>query len=142
MSVIRMKKLNEIAEDLSVFDSDDDQYAEAWTAEDAEAAAAEQAELKAMGEEAYAAFSLAAYISFGSSCGFANSGSLVYVVNRRSDRAVRATVRVFWRQGINSGSYENVKDIPAGGRVLLGCTRSGNIPVAEYTYSVVGAQVL
>lgn len=142
MSAIRMKSLKEIAEELSVFDSDDDQYAEAWTAAEAEAAAAEQAKLMAMGEEAYAAFSVAAYISFGSSCGFASSGSQAYVVNRRSDRAVRATVRVNWRQGIDSGSYETVKDIPAGGRVLLGCTRSGNIPVTDYSYSVVGAQVL
>ena len=137
-----MKKLTKIADELSVFASNAAQYAEAWTAEEAAAAAAEQEAMKAMGEDAYAAFTLAAYISFGASCGFASSGSLAYVVNRRSDRAVRATVRVLWRQGIDSGSYETVKDIPAGGRVLLGCTRSGSIPVADYTYSVVGAQVL
>lgn len=137
-----MKTLMEIAEDLAVFDGNDEQYAEAWAAEDAEAAEAELAELKTMGEEAFAARTLAAYISFGSSCGFASSGRIAFVVNRRRDRAVRATVRVRWRQGINSGSYERVKTIPAGGRVRLGCTRSGSIPVADYTYSVVGAQVL
>ena len=137
-----MTTLMKIAEDLAIFDSDDEQYAEAWTAEDAEAAEAELAEMKTIGEEVFAARALAAYISFGSSCGFASSGRVAFVVNRRRDRAVRATVRVRWRRGIDSGSYERVKTIPAGGRVRLGCTRSGSIPVTDYTYSVVGAQVL
>ncbi len=133
-----MTTLSQVSNDLAIFDSDDDQHVEKWNAEEKEAS---EGELKQMGEEAFA-FALAAYITYGNRCGFASSGRLAYVVNRRRDRAVKATVRVRWRQGINSGSYDRVKTIPAGSRVGLGCTRSGSIPVADYSFSVVGAQVL
>lgn len=130
--------LEQVVSDLEVFDSDDDQYVEKWSAEEVEAA---EGELKELGEEVYAR-AFAAYITYGRSCGFAGSGRIAFVANRRRDRAVRATVRVRWRRGIDSGSYDRVKTIPAGSRVQLGCTRSGAIPVTDYSYSVVGAQVL
>ncbi|MFD1159045.1 hypothetical protein [Roseovarius aestuarii] len=133
-----MSTLAQIAEELAVFDSDDDTYVEPWAAEELEAS---EGELKQMGEEAFA-LALAAYISHNGRCGFANAGSIAFVVNRRRDRPVRATVRVRWRRGINYGSYDRVKTIPAGSRVRLGCTRSGSIPVTDYSYSVIGAQVL
>ena len=134
-----MTLLKKITADLAVFDSDDEKYMEVWTAEDSETFAAEQEEL---GDEAFAIVSLTAFIAHNGNCGFASSGSKAYVVNRCRDRAVHATVRVRWSQGINSGSYQRIKTIPAGGRVYLGCTRSGSIPVTDYNYSVVGAQVL
>lgn len=129
--------LIEVAQDLSNFDAADGQHVEAWTEEEKEAA---QLELGAFGETAI--FSLPAYISFGASCGFAGSGRLAYVANRLNNRPVRATVRVRWTQGINSGQYDTVKTIPAGSRVRLGCTRGGGTSYATYNYSVVGAQAL
>jgi len=84
-----------------------------------------------------------ARISHGDNrCGFAKSGRIAYVNNARNDKQVRATVRVHWRQGINSGQYDCVHTIPAGSRKLLGCTRGVCIPVADYSYRVVGCEVL
>lgn len=85
---------------------------------------------------------LCAFIVFNGNCGFANSGSQAYVQNRRADRSVKATIRVNWTQGIDSGSYQATRTIPAGGRQYLGCTKSGAIPVASYSFQVIGCQVL
>jgi hypothetical protein len=85
---------------------------------------------------------LCARIRYGKSCGFAASGTEAFVVNARNDKSVRATVRVNWRQGIDQGQYDRVFTIPPGSEAVLGCTRSGNIPVTEYTFQVVGCEVL
>lgn len=134
-----METLAEIANDLVVFDSDDEQYAEVLPTEEAVTLASELDEL---GKEGFATAALPAFISYSGRCGFASAGSLAFVSNRRRDRPVDATVRVRWRQGINSGSYDRVKTIPAGGRVQLGCTRGGGVSGGSYSYFVIGAQVL
>ena len=134
-----MKTLKDIASDLAIFDSDDDQYIEALSVEEVEAAAAE---LNEMGEKAFHTFGLAAHITYSGRCGFADAGSVAFVTNRRSDRVVRATVRVHWYHGFNSGTSDRVKTIPAGSRIRLGCTKSGSVPVTEYSFSVIHSQEL
>ncbi|EHW0695536.1 hypothetical protein K1B30_003875 [Vibrio parahaemolyticus] len=83
-----------------------------------------------------------ARVRYGSSCGFANSGQSVYVVNARNDKRIQATIRVSWSNGIDNGQYDRVHVIPAGSEKRLGCTRSSHIPVTDYRYSVVGCEVL
>lgn len=85
---------------------------------------------------------LCAYLKYDGSCGFAKSGSVVFAVNRLKNRRVRATIEVRWRQGVNHGARERVVEIPAGGKVRLGCTRSEYTPVTDYTYEVVGCEQL
>lgn len=130
-----MNILDNVAQDLRALLTNDAEYVSSWTPEMAERARANE-------ESADAVPPTCAYISYGGRCGFASAGSEAYVVNARNNVAVRATVRVYWRQGINSGQYDTVKDIPAGSRVYLGCTSSGAIPVIDYTYSVVGCQIV
>ena len=86
--------------------------------------------------------SLCAYVSYGDYCGFARSGNEAYVQNRRRDRRVKATVEVRWSQGIDDGRFQRTKIIPAGGKSYLGCTKSAHIPVTNYTYRVVGCEIL
>ncbi|WP_406662960.1 hypothetical protein [Gallaecimonas sp. GXIMD1310] len=73
-------------------------------------------------------------------CGFASGGSIDYVVNTDPGASYTVTVRTHWRQGINSGQYDRVYNLPAGYRKQLGCTDSGAIPVAYYNRSVVGEE--
>jgi len=83
-----------------------------------------------------------ARIGYEDRCGFAGSGYEAFVINERNDRRVRATVRVSWRRGIDSGEYDQEHTLPAGGKKFLGCTRSNNIPVTDYSFRVVGCEVL
>ncbi len=83
-----------------------------------------------------------ARLRYGSGCGFANSGRRVFVVNARNDRRTRVTVRVTWRNGINRGQFERVYILPAGSQRLLGCTRSGRIPVTDFSFRIVGCELL
>jgi hypothetical protein len=134
-----MNELEILKDDLDTFFSDDD----ALIAD----ASAEEKQINDEEEKYYAGSDATltrscARIRHGSSCGFANSGRIAYVVNARNDRRVRATVRVRWRQGINNGQYDRVHVIPAGSEKRLGCTRSGSIPVADYSFSVVGCEIL
>lgn len=71
-------------------------------------------------------------------CGFASGGSINYLINTDTRNRYRVTVRTFWRSGINSGQSDQVVINEAGGRVSLGCTDSGYIPVTYYTRQVVG----
>jgi len=73
-------------------------------------------------------------------CGFANSGTIQYILNTDRNNRYRVTVRTYWRQGINNGQYDRVYVTQAGGRTQLGCTKSGAIPVASYARQVVGEQ--
>ena len=125
--------------ELGTFFSDED-VVEELRAEDSEVLDAYE---KAIGNDAdLEARVLCAYISNGSGCGFANSGRLAYVQNRRRDRSVRATVKVRWSQGIDNGTYQRTKTIPAGGRVSLGCTRGPGVSGASYSFSVIGCEIL
>lgn len=126
-------------EDLPVFLSDADHAISDWTAEDREA---NEAEFTSFGTSEEYAARLAAYISYDGRCGFANAGASTYVVNRRQDRRVRATIRVYWSGGVNNGQRDDVTTIPAGSRVYLGCTRGGGIGNADYRYAVVGTELL
>ncbi|MEM6900047.1 MAG: hypothetical protein AAF583_09785 [Pseudomonadota bacterium] len=130
--------LAQIAQDLSVLENDDEKLAEEWTKEEKSLAEAE-ADVIAF-EDKVTVYRLDAYITFSGRCGFASAGSNAYVVNRRRDRATLATVRVRWSQGGNSGQYDRVKRIPAGGRVPVGCTRGFGVGAPTYSYSVVGTQ--
>lgn len=71
-------------------------------------------------------------------CGFASGGSIDKLLNTDTGRRYRVTVRTYWRQGINEGQYDNTFLNEAGGKLVLGCTDSGNIPVAYYNRQVVG----
>lgn len=130
-----MNLLDQVAQDLKALLSNDSKYVRPWTPPMEERARANE-------ESADDTPPTCAYIGYDGSCGFANGGSQAYVVNARNNVSVRATVRVYWRQGINSGQYDSVVEIPAGSRVYLGCTDSGAIPVIDYTYTVVGCQIV
>ena len=71
-------------------------------------------------------------------CGFASGGTYNYLVNTDTRNRYRVTIRTFWQSGINSGQSDRVEIIEAGGRIGLGCTDSGYIPVTYYTRQVVG----
>lgn len=130
---------SEHPEGLPAFLSDADQEVSEWTAEDREA---NEAEFTALGTSQEYTARLAAYISYDGRCGFASAGSSTYVVNRRSDRPVKATIRVYWSRSVDTGQRDVVKTIPAGSRVYLGCTRGGGVGGTDNRYAVVGAQVL
>lgn len=134
-----MNELEVLNDDLSVFFSDDETLVSEVSAEERQINDEEDKYYSGSDE---ALTRSCARIRYGSSCGFAKSGRIAYVVNARNDRRVRATVRVRWRQGINNGQYDRVHVIPAGSEKQLGCTRSGSIPVADYSFSVVGCEVL
>lgn len=72
------------------------------------------------------------------SCGFASGGTYNYLVNTDTRNRYRVTIRTFWQSGINSGQSDRVEIIEAGGRIGLGCTDSGYIPVTYYNRQVVG----
>lgn len=129
-----------ILEDLGSFFKDEELKTEELSKEDTATLDEMDAAHKARPElEVYAP---CAYISYGERCGFAKAGSVAYVQNRLRNRRVRATVRVTWRQGIQRGTYQLTRVIPAGGRVSLGCTSSSNIPVAYYSFAVIGCETL
>jgi hypothetical protein len=71
-------------------------------------------------------------------CGFASGGSYYYFINTDSGNRYRVTVRTYWRQGIDSGQYDETYVSEAGGRQNLGCSRSESIPVAYYNREIVG----
>lgn len=73
-------------------------------------------------------------------CGFANSGYRNYLINTDPHSRYRVTIRTYWRSGINQGQYDRVYIMNAGSRKYLGCTNSGNIPVAYYRRLVVGEE--
>jgi hypothetical protein len=79
-------------------------------------------------------------ITWDGTCGFANGGTIQYLLNTDTGRGYRVTVRTFWSQGVNSGQYDNVYMTTPGGRTLLGCTDSGYIPVTSYIRQVVGEE--
>lgn len=99
--------------------------------------AAYQDGLKSVGSEDLELVFRCAIVNDGQ-CGFANGGSNQYLVNTDQGRDYRVTVRTYWRQGIDQGQYDNTYTINAGARLFLGCTDSGNIPVAYYNRQVVG----
>lgn len=71
-------------------------------------------------------------------CGFAASGCHDYILNTNAHKNHTVTINTNWRQGIKDGFYTDTYQVPAGGKVFLGCTRSGQIPVMEYHRSIVG----
>lgn len=82
-----------------------------------------------------------ATIKLSGDCGFAKSGRKAAVANAHSDKAVEATVHTKWEQGIEKGERDEVRNLAAGEQQELGCTKSENIPVIEYTYSIAGSRV-
>ena len=75
-------------------------------------------------------------------CGFASAGQNVSVVNNRSDRRVRVTVKINWRQGVSSGSYQRVYTLAAGGELRIGCTRGPAVGYATNRFTIVGCELL
>ena len=71
-------------------------------------------------------------------CGFAQGGTVDYLINTDTNNRYRVTIRTYWRSGINSGQSDRVVITQAGGRLTLGCTDSGYIPVTYYSRQVVG----
>ena len=71
-------------------------------------------------------------------CGFAQGGTVDYLVNTDTGNRYRVTIRTRWRSGINAGQSDRVVVSQAGGRVGLGCTDSGYIPITYYSREVVG----
>ncbi|MCG6138489.1 MAG: hypothetical protein MET45_28360 [Nostoc sp. LLA-1] len=77
-------------------------------------------------------------------CGFAGSGSYQYLVNTDTGNSYKVTVRTQWQQGSESGYFDKVYTSPAGTKIRLGCTVSGNItgPKSYYTRQVVGEMLI
>lgn len=134
-----MNDLEAVINDLNAFFSDSENFI---TEAPEEEKKINKKEAELLSDEDASLTILCARIRYGDRCGFASTGRKAFVVNARNDRRVRATVRVKWRQGINNGQYDRVHLIPAGSEKYLGCTRSNNIPVREYSYGVVGCEVL
>jgi len=75
-------------------------------------------------------------------CGFANSGHIEYLLNTDNSNRYRVTIRTYWTQGIDNGQFDQTIIVEAGERKLIGCTDSGQIPVAHYNRQVVGETLL
>ena len=78
----------------------------------------------------------------GATCGFANAGQIVWLQNNLFDKPVRVTVRVMWAQGGNNGQFDEVHELPAGGKKQLRCSRDSTFDGRTYQHYVVGVQVL
>ncbi|MEP7338567.1 MAG: hypothetical protein ABI977_12585 [Acidobacteriota bacterium] len=86
---------------------------------------------------------LCARIRYGNRCGFADTGMQAFVVNGRNDKSVRVTVRVSSTGGrFPDGQANQIYTLAAGQEVLLGCTRGLNIPVTDYSFEVIGCEIL
>lgn len=79
-------------------------------------------------------------IENGAACGHANAGSIVYVVNKDPNKSYKVTVSKKWTQENRNGSSEEVITLPAGGRKSLGCNRSSDIPIASWTFNIIGEE--
>lgn len=79
-----------------------------------------------------------AHLRNGANCGL--GGVEVYVVNDRTDRSVRATVRENWRQGASQGHNDQAYSLWAGGEAFVGCTRSSYTPVVQSSYEIIGCE--
>ena len=79
-------------------------------------------------------------IEKGEACGQADAGSICYLVNKDASKSYKVTVRKKWTQGNQSGSSDEIIDIPAGGRKSLGCNRSSSIPIATWKFTFVGEE--
>ena len=76
-------------------------------------------------------------------CNEVPPGCRMYVVNERNDKRVRATVRVDWNTGVNHGQNQQVVEVPAGGKVQVGCSKSSiGTTTTEYRFTLVGCEVL
>ncbi|SIO25384.1 hypothetical protein [Halodesulfovibrio marinisediminis] len=71
-------------------------------------------------------------------CGFANGGQVDYILNTNPRKTYNVTVNIDWRRGIENGFFTETHVVPAGGKVMLGCTQTNNIPVTKYHRRVVG----
>jgi len=74
-----------------------------------------------------------------------SEGVQIFVKNRLPDKSVLATVEITssW-VGVATLSQE-VHSIPAGGRTLIGCSKTGNggeINQVSYAYEVVGCETI
>ncbi len=85
-----------------------------------------------------------ATLHYTDNCGFADSGSDVYLVNQLSDRQVRVTVRITRRdRGVIDPVHSNsTYTLSAGGRRKIGCTRGGWIASPSYSYLIMGVEVV
>ena len=72
------------------------------------------------------------------SCVFGDFGKFIYVVNGNRSHRYRATIRTTWT--VDGKLRENESSVPvdAGGRRSIECSTSGTIPVAHFSYLVVG----
>lgn len=72
--------------------------------------------------------------------GVCDGGVICYAVNTNATQSVLATVRVDWMQGVDTGSYQFVVQLPAGSKYYLGCTYGGGFPTKYNDFSIVGCQ--
>ncbi|MEZ0576959.1 hypothetical protein [Halodesulfovibrio aestuarii] len=77
-------------------------------------------------------------ISKSGRCGFASSGQYDYILNTNPRKTYTVTINTDWRRGVEHGFYTDTYTAPAGGKVMLGCTQTNNIPVTKYIRKVVG----
>lgn len=71
-------------------------------------------------------------------CDYPNAGKMQYLINRNPHREYSVIIRTYWRKWVNSGEYDDEINIPAGGKVTLGCTDTGGPNGTEYRREIVG----
>ena len=133
---------NKLFSGLGSFFTTEDEKGIALTSEEEEVLSAYEALTKEYPE--IDAGTLCAFIDYSGKCGL-HGGKKAFVQNRRKDRRVRATVRVRWQRGTDSGTYSRTKRLYAGARQQLGCTilRNANDPrITYYSFRLIGCEVL
>jgi hypothetical protein len=83
-------------------------------------------------------------ITFGETgcTGAGNVAQEVFIRNANSGRSVRATIEVLTYRGTQPDKSQRVEQVPPGGQVRLGCTRTvtGNTGSYEIAYRITGAE--
>jgi len=79
-------------------------------------------------------------ITSGSRCGFANSGTIVYLTNLHRKNKYRVVVRRSYRHDRGqTGHVDLTRDLNPSARVNLGCSVYGNTPgsITRYSYQII-----
>ena len=95
--------------------------------------------LKAINEE-YGDLFLSTRITSGSRCGFANSGTIVYLANLHSRNRYRVVIRRNYRHDRGqTGHVDLTQDLNPSARVNLGCSVYGMTPgsITRYSYQII-----
>jgi hypothetical protein len=78
-------------------------------------------------------------VAWSGQCGL---GQESHLINTDRSHRYTVTVMVHWTQSGKSGQQQKIYTSEAGGDQVIGCSQSGTIPNAYYTYGVVGEVLL